>query len=788
MMDKGMISRRLRLASSVGLALALAACGGGGGSVSSTPLPPPTSSPNPTPSPTPTPTPTTTASTSFDTTEFRRSDGPGQHNAVTAWQDGVTGAGTIIAVVDTGIDIDSPEFAGRVHPDSTDVAGNRGPNASEDDHGTNVAMVAAAARDGKGIMGIAFDAQVLALRADEPGTCGTDTSVDTADGCSFLDTDIADGVDYAVAKGASVVNLSLGGGAPSRTMLNAVTRASAAGLVVVVAAGNDGEAMPDAFASELRAAGGDNVIIVGSVDEANSISDFSNRAGSDAQWFLSARGEGVCCAYEDGKLFVGTDANGQYTLVLSGTSFAAPQVSGAVALLRQAFPNLTAAEIVNILLESAADLGAAGTDSIYGRGLLDIARAMQPAGTTTMAGSTSVVYVGDDTAIASPAMGDALGGQTVQSVITDKYDRAYAYDLAGGFKSAVARPRLIAALTPRGRYRAAGSDALSMAFTISDPAQEGKATWSRELRLSPEEAEGARVLAGRIAARLSRDTDIGMAFSESGHGLVAQLQGASRPAFLIARDAAEDRGFAASSDMALALRRQYGQLGLTLSAETGQAWIGNSRQVHDQLPGREERFDTRSFSIAADRKIGPIASTLTLTWMQEDRTMLGGYFAESLGGGGADSLFVDATATLPLRDWSFGASLRQGYTRAQRTGFIAGGSDFASNGWAVDVTRSGVFEKGDRIGLRVAQPLRVSGGGLKLDLPVSYDYATESAGYGTRNVSLSPTGREIVSELRWSGPLLDGQAGASVFYRHQPGHIADAPADAGIAATWSMQF
>ncbi len=691
-------------------------------------------------------------------------------------------------MVDSGIDIDSPEFAGRIHADSVDIAGNRGPNASEDDHGTNVSMVAAAARDGKGIMGIAWGAQVLAIRADEPGSCAGDTTSDTTQECSFLNSDIAKGVDYAVSKGATVINLSLGGGAPSRSMLTAVASASAAGVVVVIASGNDGEAMPDAFASELRKAGGNNVIIVGSVGESNVISDFSNRAGADATWFLSARGERVCCVYENGEIFIGNDGSGQYTLVLSGTSFAAPQVSGAVALLRQAFPNLTGAEIVQILLESAADLGASGNDSTYGRGLLDIARAMQPAGTTTIAGSTSVVHLGDDTAVASPAMGDALTSQTVESVITDKYDRAYVYDLSSGFKSSVVQSKLGAALTPHGRYHEAGSEDVSMAFTISDPEREGRTRWAGQLRLSPEEADGARVLAGRIAARLAPDTSMGIAFSEGSHGLVAQMQGAARPAFLIASDVSGDKGFAASADMAVALRRQYGRLGLTLSAETGQAWLGNVRFAHDLPSDRRERFETRSFSIAADRKFGLVASTLALTWMQEDRTMLGGFFSESLGGSGADSLFINASATVPAGAWSFGTTMRQGYTRARRTGFVADGSDFTSTGWAFDIARAGVFERGDRIGLRIAQPLRVSGGGLKLGLPVSYDYATESAGYGVRALALSPTGREIVGELRWSGPLLAGQAGASVFYRHQPGHIANAPADTGVAVNWSRQF
>jgi subtilisin family serine protease len=106
----------------------------------------------------------------YNTTEFRRSDGPLQHNAATAWGSGWNGQGVTIAVVDTGIDADSPEFAGRISSASRDMFGSttsRGYNAS-DDHGTDVAMVAAAARDNTGIVGIAWGASIMALRSDTP--------------------------------------------------------------------------------------------------------------------------------------------------------------------------------------------------------------------------------------------------------------------------------------------------------------------------------------------------------------------------------------------------------------------------------------------------------------------------------------------------------------------------------------------------------------------------------------------------------------------------------------------
>ena len=462
-----------------------------------------------------------------------------------------------------------------------------------------------------------------------------------------------------------------------------------------------------------------------------------------------------------------------------------------MALLKQAFPNLTAAQLVEILLESARDAGAAGTDSTYGRGILDIARAFQPIGATTLADGITKLRIGETSAVGSRAMGDALnGGPRIDTVITDRYDRAFGYDLARGMRSAATLDnRLEAALTPRGIRRSAGNDALSMAFTIADRAEDARRNIAQPLRLSQEEAEGARVLAGRIAARLSPDTHFALALSEGASGVTAQLQGASRPAFLIAQDPLGDSGFAGSPDVSVALRRQLGPWGLTASAETGEVWLGDMRFAQALATPDPERYAQRSFAIAADRDWGPIATTLGLTWMEEERTVLGGYFAEPLGAGGADTLFLDASARLALPDrWDIGMAFRQGYTRPWRRGAIAEGSALWSNGWSLDFGRTGMAVPGDRIGFRLSQPLRVAAGGIDLSLPVDYDYATQSATYGIRQLSLSPTGREVTGELRWSAPVLGGDAGASLYHRSQPGHRAQAPGDTGVAVSFQKRF
>ncbi len=170
--------------------------------------------------------------------------------------------------------------------------------------------------------------------------------------------------------------------------------------------------------------------------------------------------------------------------------------------------------------------------------------------------------------------------------------------------------------------------------------------------------------------------------------------------------------------------------------------------------------------------------------------MLGARFHEGFGLAGSDNLFLDADLGWRFaRDWRLGGSWRQGFTTLRDAPLVAEGSRLASNGWSVDIERSSVFASDDALALRLSQPLRVNGGGLNLRLPTGFSYETLAPdAYAIRSLSLSPEGRELTGELAWRGRLWGGGAMASLFYRHQPGHYADSPADAGVAVRWAREF
>ncbi|MCA1661271.1 MAG: S8 family serine peptidase [Novosphingobium sp.] len=247
------------------------------------------------------------------------SDGPAFHRVIPAWERGATGRGVTLAIVDTGVDSTNPEFAGRISAASADVTGAGRTINGEDNHGTQIALIAAAARNGSGILGIAFEATIQALRIDRPGTCATEDPNVPDSGCKFTDDTIAAGVNRAVDAGARVINLSIGGSTINATLRAAIARAASAGVVVVVAAGNNGDSTdpaknpnePDPFASSTANAGSANVIIAGSVNENNVISAFANRAGSFANIYLNGLGERVCCVYENGQIKITTDSQGR---------------------------------------------------------------------------------------------------------------------------------------------------------------------------------------------------------------------------------------------------------------------------------------------------------------------------------------------------------------------------------------------------------------------------------------------------------------------------------------------
>ena len=771
----------------------LGACGGGGGGVGGIPAPPPATTPTPTPTPTPvpaptpapTPTPTPTA-TNYDTAEYRATVGAVSANALALYQAGATGRNITVGIVDSGVALASEEFTGRISSASANVAGGTSA-ADEDGHGTAVAFTLAGRRNDTGTQGIAFEATILAARADSPGSCASASS--GTDNCTFADSAIARGIDLAVTNGARVINISLGGGTAGSSVVTAVNRATAAGIVIVIAAGNDfatdptNAVNPDGFAQVANTAAARGlVIIAGSVGANTSraaggdaISSFSNRAGNSSAHYLAAVGEGVRAPDAAGTPFL-----------WSGTSFSAPQIAGAAALLAQAFPNLTGAQIVAILYASARDAGAAGEDAVYGKGVLDLTRAFQPIGGTSVAGTTSAASLGSNAVLSAP-MGDAAQG-ALGAVILDGFSRAFAVDLARTIHRDGPAPTLLGQLqsTTRNVTTSVGGT-MSVALTVA-PVADGGASVSR-LMLSRGNAEQARAIAGTVTSRIGPHASFAMGFAEGGAVLTARLVGRSDPAFLVARDPLQGAGFDSRARGASAVRQQVGAFGLTAAVESGDA-LSRDPDALVALRNRYRRYGYDRSAITLDRAFGDLSVVLTGTRLAESATVLGARFGDALGGTRATSWFLDGAARFATDDgWSVGGSWRQGWTRADVRGGLSGRGMIRTNAFAADIGKDRLFGLHDGFGLRLAQPLRVARGGIDLSLPTGYDYAALAVSQWTvQRMNLAPTGREIDVEARYALPLWTGMLQTNLFLRRQPGNFVALGQDLGAAARWSVAF
>ena len=248
-----------------------------------------------------------------------------------------TGDGIVVSVLDTGIDLDHPDLAENIVDGWNFVDDNE--NVSDlDMHGSMVSgIIAAVANNGLGIAGIAPKAKIMPLKV-----------IDT-EGANIRD--IASAIRYAADNGAKIITMSFAGQYTRFTLTTerAIDYAYRKGCVLVAAAGNnntDDLVFPASY---------EQVIAVSAVNQNDLKADFSN-FGNYIDF--CAPGTNIASTGNDGNWYMG-----------NGTSFAAPFVSGLIALMLSGNPELTNAEIITNLRNSAQDLGLEGLDNYYGWGL-----------------------------------------------------------------------------------------------------------------------------------------------------------------------------------------------------------------------------------------------------------------------------------------------------------------------------------------------------------------------------------------------------------------------------------
>lgn len=313
---------------------------------------------------------------SWRTPEYLAQWGLDYINAANAYARGVDGTGGLIGVIDSGIFAAHPEFIGR-YAGGYDYPTETAQPIDRSGHGTNVSSVIAANRDGKGVHGVAPGASLV--------VAGTEVELGYTE-VAFAMRAYAD----LQARGVRIINNSYGDERPITAFTSgsyqseypagipAYRRAVAAGILSIWGTANEGRNQPSAEAGlpylfpELER-GWLAVMALGPDYEPF----YTNRCGVAKSWCLAAPGGGDWWypdPYPNDPIVVANNSGG-YSRVY-GTSFAAPHVSGAAALVWQMFPFFSADQVRQTLLGTAKDIGPPGVDEIFGYGLLDVGKAV----------------------------------------------------------------------------------------------------------------------------------------------------------------------------------------------------------------------------------------------------------------------------------------------------------------------------------------------------------------------------------------------------------------------------
>lgn len=308
-----------------------------------------------------------------------------QSRFVDAWTKQRCEGDVVVAVLDSGVSFDHEDLASNIDVERAWNAIDDRPlsktTPDRNGHGTAVSgIISAVAHNGKGIAGASYNATILPIRViNDNGT--------------YLTENLIAALDYLLhgcGEPPDVINMSLGGPSANIDLQGRINEASVTyGITCVASVGNDSAAGHESDPLRYPAAC-DGVIGVGAVTSSNTRCAFSN-ANSSVD--LCALGQDVLTTTDPlspfGRGTLYSRPSGGAGQAASGTSFAAPQVAAAAALLKAQDPMRGPSQIEELLASTARDLGSAGRDNLYGHGLLDAAAAL---GATATSGAAGVPY------------------------------------------------------------------------------------------------------------------------------------------------------------------------------------------------------------------------------------------------------------------------------------------------------------------------------------------------------------------------------------------------------------
>jgi subtilisin family serine protease len=720
------------------------------------------------------------------------------------WDFHTTGVGVIIGMIDTGIDLNQPDFAGRVlaghcvvssvNACSTlndqlggDSAIFPGPNAT---HGTHTTGIAAGLHTG-----IAPGADILPVKV-----CSS-----TANSCAGVD----EGIVWAAENGANIISVSIGGPILTSDDISAFQTAVADGALLVVAAGNGGDKNPTGgFLAGAALADGvrGSMIVVGATTNngssngttvtqgtlnggAGTLVSFSQVPSTRCEihggqrfcmrdYFVVAPGASIWSTVGNGT--ANTAASYGY---LSGTSMATPFVSGVAAVIKGNWSFLTSSEIADIIFSTAIDLGAAGVDPVYGRGAVDITAALSADEESAFVPSStsSISSISHGAPLVTGVLSTALQNSTLlQNVIVmDKWGRDFHTNLANVSNSSAQFGQMFdvssylastafTSITPFGFQTASPIGNLVASGYAIDTTTPSLLSGEfrdkdfhkydvRNLDLTANVAQGVELDLGfktQMAGRLN-EYDAGTSIAYDGLFMSASAVNSPYASFT-------DGGSYIGTTVSLADDLHLRVAASSLSPYRADYEVPVYSYVQ-QTMGKPLTYNQRSAQASMVALNWDFASWgglgLTATQTSEQNGLLGGIASGAFDlANSANTTALGLSARVGFGDgWVTTVAYSEGITQLDlKSGSMFTGADaLHSRSYGIAVSKKGLFDDNDSMGLAVTRPVQVYAGNLDLTAATSID-KNRNLTFSHETLSLASATPETDVELGYVTTFLDG--------------------------------
>gem|GEM_PF-550608 len=698
----------------------------------------------------------------------------------------VAGSGVVVGVVDTGAQTTHAEISANLSATGNyDYYGSDSDVSDGNGHGTHVSSIIAGVKDGSGMHGVAYDAEIMMGKVfSDAGTGATDVTV-------------AQAVEALSENGVGVINLSLGGSSGSTTLLNSMIYAASKDVVIVASTGNSSGSnplYPARYASDASVQGYE-IAVAASNSGITDLASFSNKCGDAMEYCLVAPGTDIYAAIPVGSVIqsdadYGCDSSGY--CALDGTSMAAPHVSGAAAVIRGAWPHLSAPEVVQILLSTATDMGTSGVDSTYGHGMLNLYAAVQAQGQDTLGYGTSVISYAGYSVSGSSFSTDAIFGDAVSlnvapqlqnAVFFDDYGRDYKANLDSKIsnKNSVTVPSL-------------DSFAFNNYSTRNLPISFGKNLSSkfnfqfRSYNNAPDitSVNATRNRFGLKFLTIDKSQEDKFISNSGGFSFVQDLSKNLKAGFAMNSNelvnvrqekmnnfgfisvnnfaANPYQSFVSGSLMAAGMQRNYNQLFVAQKFFDEKFMLSFSEQMSYETPSIVSQIGNRQNQ----------TSDIHLAFLPNNESN----FSVSVGNlnefnnnflnskaigafetaGDAKTSYFKISATKKLAKYLYLiSSFSEGTTKATGNdlGIFRDYSDIRSRSSAIGLVRESIF--GGKLGMIYSEPLRVYSGSANINIPIARDINGNITRYSA-NDSLVPQGKERDLEFFYSRNLFENSS------------------------------